>query len=92
MSRKLSTEEREDHALFESIRELMKTRVGKDLMWRILSMCELYVDTFTGNSSTFYREGKRAVGLEILQLLEDSDPTIYPNLLLYAQKKERENG
>jgi hypothetical protein len=51
-----------------------------------LGLCNLYTSTFTGNSQTFYLEGKRDVGLDILKLLEDADPTIYPKLILDKQE------
>jgi len=86
MTKKKSPEELEYHALIENVRELMKLRQGKEVIWYILSLCNLYGDIFTGNSRTFYEEGKRAVGLEILGLLEEADKTIYPRLLLERTK------
>lgn len=88
MARKKSDEELEYHLLLEHVREVCKSRPGKELVWYILSLTDLYSDSFTGNSSTFYREGKRAVGLSILQLLEDADNTLYARLLLDKQKQE----
>lgn len=79
--------------LLGNVRELLKLRQGRDVLWHVLSFCQLYTDIFSGNSSTFYLEGKRAVGLEILQMLEDADPTAYARLLLDKQKeKEASNG
>jgi hypothetical protein len=76
-----------DHEVFNAnVRELLSKSFGKEVIWHILSMCNIYGDTFTGNSHTYYLEGKRAVGLEILQMLEDADPTAYPKLLLSQQK------
>jgi len=74
-------------ALEANIRELAKTKQGKSLIWEVLSMCGLYSSTFTGNSQGAYLEGRRSVGLELLQLLEDSDGTIYPKLLLEMMEK-----
>ena len=74
-------------ALEANIRELAKTKHGKSLIWEVLSMCGLYASTFTGNSQGAFLEGKRAVGLELLQLLEDADGTIYPKLLLEMMEK-----
>jgi len=91
--KKLTDEEREYRALLENVRQLMKSKAGQDVVWFILSMCNLYGDQFSGNSRTFYEEGKRSVGLEILQLLEEADATIYPRLLLDMMKrKEARNG
>ena len=90
MARKKSNEELEYHVLLENVREVCKSRPGKELVWYILSLANLYGDNFTGNSQTFYLEGKRAVGLSILQLLEDADPTLYARLLLDKQKLEEQ--
>ena len=86
-ARKKSSEEAEYELLKANTRELLKTSAGKSLIWHVLSICNLYGESFTGNSSTFYNEGKRAVGLEILQLLEDADKLAYATLLLAKQKE-----
>ncbi len=89
MTRKKKTnEELEYTALLANVREVCKTRQGKDVVWYILGMCDIYSDTFTGNSHTFYLEGKRAIALQILQLLEDADSTLYARLLLDNQKRK----
>jgi len=81
-------EEIEYDTLVANTRELLKTKAGKDFIWYILSIANLYGDNFTGNSQTFYLEGKRSIGLEVLQLLEDVDKTAYARLLLDKQKIE----
>jgi len=80
--RKKSTEEIEYDVLKANVRELLKTRAGKSFVWYVLSICNLYGESFTGNSQTFFLEGKRSVALEVLQLLEEVDPTAYARLLL----------
>lgn len=81
------SEDKEYLALKENIRELLKARPGKELIWHLLKICNLYGQNFTGNSQTFYLEGKRSVGLELLDLLQDVDPTAYARLLLEKQKE-----
>ena len=93
MAKGKSDEEIGYDTLVKNTRELLKTRAGQDFIWHTLSVCGLYGDNFTGNSQTFYLEGKRAVGLEILQLLEDCSKTAYAQLLLLKQKQEEmKNG
>ena len=99
-SRKLTTEEREYITLLEDTRRLASLPQGRKFIWHVLSLCELHSSSFTGNSRTFYNEGKRDVGLGVLQLLEEADPTIYPSLIMERAKKqmaqnqigENENG
>ena len=74
-------------------KRLLSQADGRNFIWYVLSLCGIYSDVFTGNSQAFYLEGRRAVGLEVLQLLEDTDPTAYPNLLLkHAKEKEVDNA
>lgn len=51
-------------------------------MWHILGLCRLYTDDYSDTNRVFYNAGRRAVGLDILQALEDADPTSYPRLQL----------
>ncbi len=86
--KKLEKQYKKERALLlANTREVAKTEQGKALIWEVLSMCGLYTQTFTGNSQGAFLEGRRSVGIEILQLLEDMDKTFYPNLLLSNQEK-----
>ena len=75
-----------------NIREVMKLRAGREFIWAILAECGIYNDCFTGNSHGMYLEGRRSIGLNILEMLEQADPTIYPRLLLEKQEQEADNG
>lgn len=68
--------------LVENARHLLSTKGGRDVLWYILGMCDLYTDGFTGDSRESYISGKKSVGLGILQLLEDVGPTAYAKLLI----------
>lgn len=86
-------EEMEYDLLCMDIRDLSKDKRFTKFVWHVLGFCDLYSDVFTGNSRTFYLEGRRNVGLSILAVLEDADPTLYARLLLEQQKKqEMTNG
>ena len=73
--------------LVANVRNLIKTKDGKEVIWEILSMCNTYSYNPIGD---LYLEGKRSIGLDILQLLEDADPTFYGRLLI--EKQESSNG
>ena len=86
-SKKKSQDEVERDLLQSNVRELLKTKYGQAFIWEVLSICDLYGHHFTGNSTTFFNEGKRAVGLAILELLEDVDPEAYARMLLNHIKR-----
>ena len=93
MARKKSTIEKEYNVLLANMRELLKTSSGKSVIWHLLSICNLYTPSFSGTGElTHYMEGKRSVGLELLQLLEDADGTAYPRLLLEKQNLGAKDG
>ena len=73
-------------AIKGNIVALMKTRQGKEFVWWLLEQAGVYNCTFAQNSSSFFQEGRRSIGLNVIELLTDADPTIYPNLLLEKAK------
>ena len=50
----------------ESLKNILKTVDGRWFLMRLLDATGVMANTFTGNSTTFFNEGKRQVGLEIL--------------------------
>lgn len=84
-----------EKALCGNMRALMKTRAGKEVIWYLLSQCGIYTDVFTEDvSATHYMTGRRAIGLAILDLMQMSDPTMYPRLILDMNKlkEDKTNG
>lgn len=61
---------------------------GRKFMWRLLQECGVYRTSFTGNSATFYNEGKRAVGLFVLNEIMEASPEAY----LLMQKENRKES
>jgi len=73
----------EYNQLLSDIKEVLRTPGGRNVIWEILSICSLYS---VGGGEIL--EGKRSVGVEILQIMEDADPTGYARLLLTKQKEK----
>ena len=88
MTKQQQQEDTELIRFHSDLREVLKTGPGKNVIWNVLAKCGIYQDSFTGNSQSYYLEGKRAVGLEILADMEDVDPTAYARLLLNHQKEK----
>lgn len=57
--------------LFENdLKWLMADKRGRRLMYDLLARAGVYQGSFTGNSETFFREGRRDVGLQYLREIE----------------------
>lgn len=76
----MSEEDKRLEILNGNIRELIETSNGRAFIWEVLAICDIYSPT-----SGKFAAGKRAVGLEILQMLQEASPTIYPNLIITMQ-------
>lgn len=55
-------------------------------MWRLLGECRMYESSFTGNSVTFYNEGKRAVGIFLHQEIIEAKPESFIEMMTKANK------
>lgn len=73
--------------LIHNYREAWKTKAARTIIWDILSYCGVYNSSFTGNSQTFHLEGKRDVGLFILERIQEMDKTAYARLILEQQEE-----
>jgi len=51
---------------------VMNSEAGRRFVWRLLSAAHCFQTSFTGDTETFFREGERNLGLQILtDLLEE---------------------
>lgn len=61
----------------EDFKSLMKLKEGRRFIWRILAETGVYHSSFTGNSETFFKEGKRSIGLILMGELHTICPELY---------------
>lgn len=57
-----------------ALKNLLQTEMGRIVIWKLLSDCRLFQTNFTGSSETYFLEGKRAVGLNMLADIMRVDP------------------
>lgn len=75
-----------------AMRDIVENKGGAEFLWRLLSRCKLYETSFTGNSQTFFNEGKREVGLWVLAEIMAADPKAYANMMINHQEEITTNG
>jgi hypothetical protein len=75
------TEEEDWQWLMEDIR-------GRRIVRRLLETTGVYRTSFTGNSETFFREGSRNVGLQILNLVMSHAPSQHLPMMTETQSSD----
>lgn len=60
---------------------LMSSKQGRRLVWGLLAETGIYQSSFTGNSETFFREGRRDIGLKVLAKIHATGPEAYVQML-----------
>lgn len=69
-------------------RNLLDSEDGKLFICEVLDETGTFASSFTGNSSTFFLEGKRYVGLFIYQVLMLADPLALQKLLDFRREHQ----
>ena len=66
---------------------LLQNVQGRRFLYRYLTKCGVYRSSFTGNSQTFFREGERNIGIQLIDDIMEADPDKYTLLM----KENRSN-
>lgn len=83
------------------LRAVLATQAGRRFLFRLLDeVCKVNSVSFTGNSQTFYLEGRRSVGVELMTLIQETAPDAWLQALNEEmsirvkeyQFKEQSNG
>lgn len=69
------------------LRHILASPQGRRFYWRKLSDCGVFKTSFTGNSTTFFNEGMRNVGLGMMTDLMDADPQAYITMMNESKEK-----
>lgn len=71
------------------LRQLLSTKWGRRLVWRILDKTGQYRTSFTGNSTTFFNEGQRNIGLWLVDEVLSADTERYLLMIKENNKGEQ---
>lgn len=77
----LDEERRRLQQRLADVRAVLATSAGQRFAWDLLATAGILQRSYTGNSTTFYNEGRRAMGLDILELINAADPTAFARML-----------
>ncbi|MDR2161218.1 MAG: hypothetical protein LBO77_03655 [Desulfovibrio sp.] len=53
---------------------MLRSEDGQEFLFWLINLTGVFAPSFTGNSATFFLEGRRSVGLEVYRLLMEADP------------------
>ncbi len=87
---KTKEESKRDQELNDTAHVLSSVQ-GRRFLWRLLGVCHVFKTSFTGNSTTFFNEGKRDIGLRVLGDINEASPDGYLKMM-QESKKESERA
>lgn len=91
--KRLENEKLEREILLNDVRHVLSSVQGRRFVWMILDMAGVYRSSFTGNSSTFFNEGARNIGLRVLSDVMDAKPEAFLQMQQEDKKrKERKSN
>lgn len=70
---------------------ILSTPQGRRFIWKFLTTAGIFQSSFTGNSTTFFNEGKRDIGLKLLAEVTEANPDAY-TLMMKESKGDNSNG
>ena len=76
-----TTAQQRERDIAAGLGETLATKQGRALVHWLLTECGIYSTSFTGNSTTFFNEGKRQIGLQVLARVTKDHPDAYLTML-----------
>lgn len=70
-----------ERELRNDISDIVSTDSGRRFVWWLLSITGVYLPSYTGNSDTYFNEGRRAVGLEVMHRLASVAPQEFVSMI-----------
>lgn len=74
----------------DDLRAILSEPEGRRFVWRLLGFTGIFRTSFTGNSETFFNEGKRIVGLTVFADAHRVCPDLYAVMSKEAALQEAE--
>ena len=58
------------------LKDVIDSYAGRAVIWDVLNYCRIYTKGFTGSELAFYNEGRRDVGLELIEKISEVDSKV----------------
>ena len=71
------------------LRWVLSMPQGRRFLWKLLETCGVYRSSFTGSSETFFLEGQRNVGLQLLAQITAADSEQYLTMIRESKKLDK---
>lgn len=65
--------QREREREIEDLKKILSLPEGRRYIWKLMSVAGVFKTSFTGNSTTFFNEGKREIGLMVISEVMNAD-------------------
>ena len=89
-ARQMSEEKHRE--LLTAVKDLVGSAAGKRLLWWLLGETHLFQTSFTGNSTTFFMEGERNIGLKLFALCMEAEPMFMQQLIDFTRGQEKKES
>lgn len=83
---------RERSREIEDVKKVISSAEGRRFLWRLMSESGVFRASYTGDSKTFFNEGKRDIGLLVLREVNTAKPSAFAqmqNEFLNEQEKKK---
>jgi len=81
-------ENQDERQRLVDLKSLLELPHGRRFIWWMLESAGVYKSSFTGNSTTFFNEGRRDLGLQLLAKITEASPEAL--VLMMQESKKRE--
>lgn len=86
------TLERVEQGIARAIEAIADTAQGREFLWWLFEICGVFTTSYTGNSDTYFNEGRRAVGNEVLHRLVEVRPEVFQAMIKSGKARQDEVG
>lgn len=90
--RQLEAEKRKRDREQSDLKKILATPEGRRFVWGLLEQAGVFRSSFTGNSQTFFLEGRRDLGLQLLAKVFAAKPEAFAQMQREVASERKSMG